>query len=127
MFSNSIHDRIKTVLICLIMVLLLTSSVLGSSPVTKIDLGVNDLTLEVGDSYTFRVTYEPEESSFHPLKWNISDESVLEIDSTHFTVKALSPGTARILAESLDGYAYAICTVTVNGTLSKDAPAAKSG
>ena len=97
------------------------------SPVTKIDLGKDDLTLEVGKSYTFRVTYEPEEPSFHALKWNISDDSVLEIDPVHFTVTALSAGMARILAESLDGYAYDICTVTVKGPLPKDAAAAKSG
>ncbi len=127
MLANSIHNRIKTVLICLIMALLLTASVLGFSPVIKIDLGKDDLTLEVGESYTFRVTYEPEEPSVHALKWNISDESVLEIDPVHFTVTALSAGTARILAESLDGYAYDICTVTVKGPLPKDAAAAKSG
>lgn len=68
MFPNSIHNKIKTVLICLAIQLLLASSVLGSSPVTKIDLGADDLTLEVGESYTFRVTYEPEEPSFHALK-----------------------------------------------------------
>ena len=127
MFSNSIQKWSWTVLLCLIMVLFCASAVLGASLMTKIDLGVRELTLEVGESYRFRVTYEPEEQSFHALKWNISDDSVLEIDPTHFTVKALRPGTARILAESLDGYAYDICTVTVSGTLPKDAIAAKSG
>ena len=101
------------------MALLLTTSELGSSRVTKIDLGTDDLTLEVGESYTFRVTYEPEEPSVHALKWNISDESVIEIDPAHFTVKALRPRTARILAESPEGYAYDICTVTVKGLLPK--------
>ena len=100
MFSNIIHNRIKTVLIYLIIVLLFTASAAAFSPVTKIDLGVDDLTLEVGDSYSFRVIYEPEEPSVHALKWNITDESVIEIDPAHFTVKALSPGTARILTES---------------------------
>lgn len=127
MFSNSIQKWSWTVLLCLIMVLFCASAVLGASLMTKIDLGVSELTLEVGESYRFRVTYEPEEQSFHALKWNISDDSVLEIDPTHFTVKALRPGTAWILAESLDGYAYDICTVTVSGTLPKDAIAAKSG
>ena len=127
MFSNSVPNRIQTVLFCLIMVLLSGSAVLGSSPTAKIDLGVNDLTLEVGESYSFRVTYEPEDLSFHALRWNISDDAILEIDPAHFTVKALSPGTARILAESLDGYAYNICTVTVSGNLPKDTVSAKTG
>lgn len=127
MFSYSVYNRIKAVLACLLMALFLTSSVLGYSPVTKIDLGTDDLTLGVGESYTFRVTYEPEEPAFRALKWNISDDSVIEIDPARFTVKALSPGMARILAESPEGYAYDICTVTVRGTLPKDAAAAKSG
>ena len=127
MFPNSIHNRIRTVLFYLITVLLSASPVLGASPVTKIDLGVNDLTLEAGESYSFRVTYEPEDASFLALKWNISDDSILEIDPARFTVKALRPGTARILAESLDGYAYDICTVNVTGSLPKDTAAERSG
>ena len=35
----------------------------SNSPVTKIDLGIRELTMEVGDSYTFRVTYEPENTA----------------------------------------------------------------
>ncbi len=127
MSLSSIQNRIRTVLFCLIMMLLWASAALGSSPMPKIDLGVSELTLEVGESYIFRVTYEPEEQFLHALKWNISDGSVLAIDPTHFTVKALKPGTVRILAESLDGYAYDICTVTVSGNLPKDAVAEKSG
>ena len=68
MSSNSNHNRIQAVLFCFIMVLLLASAALGASPMTKIDLGVNDLTLVVGESYSFRVTYEPEEASFHALR-----------------------------------------------------------
>lgn len=61
MFSNSIQKWSWTVLLCLIMVLFCASAVLGASLMTKIDLGVSELTLEVGESYRFRVTYEPEE------------------------------------------------------------------
>lgn len=99
----------------------------GSAEQQKIDLGVETLTLEVGESYSFSVSYEPEDMAVHALKWSVSDDSVVTIDPVRFTVTALQAGTARILAESFDGYAYDICTVTVNGNLPKDALEAKSG
>lgn len=127
MFFQSLHVRIRTVLLCIFLALLITLPVLGTPPITKIDLGVDILTLEVGESYSFRVTYEPENPRYHALKWSVSDNSILEIDPVHFTVTALKAGTARILAESLDGFSYDICTVTVSGNLPKDVGAAKSG
>ena len=35
--------------------------------VTKIDLGISSLTLEVGESYTFNVSYEPENTAAKKL------------------------------------------------------------
>lgn len=37
------------------------------SPITKVDLGVSSLELDPGESYTFQVTYEPEEPAFKAL------------------------------------------------------------
>lgn len=99
----------------------------GSAEPQKIDLGVETMTLEVGESYSFSVSYEPEDMAVHALKWSVSDDSVVTIDPVRFIVTALQAGTARILAESFEGYAYDICTVTVNGNLPKDALEAKSG
>ena len=127
MVSNSFHKHVRVVLVCFFITLFLSFPAAGRDHVTNIDLGVEDLTLNVGESYTFTVTYEPENPSFHSLKWNLSDESILEIDPAAFTVKALRPGTARILAESFDGYAYDICTVNVSGSLPKDGNITKSG
>ncbi len=89
--------------------------------VTKIDLGISSLTLEVGESYTFNVTYEPENTAFPYLRWYSSDDTVVGIDGIHFTVTALSPGSAVIYTESLDSVSHAVCSVQVNGVVGKDA------
>lgn len=109
------------------LVLLLSVPAAVSANTSGIDLGVESLTLEVGESYSFQVSYEPEAASIHALKWSVTDDSIISIDPIHFTVTALQPGTARILAESFDGYDWDVCTVTVNGTLPKDSSVAKSG
>ncbi len=99
----------------------------SNSPVTKIDLGIRELTMEPGDTYTFAVTYEPENTARPYLRWYSSDESVIRIDGVHFTVTALSPGNAVIYAESLDAVSHAVCSVRVNGTVGKDAADLLSG
>ena len=98
----------------------------GSSNMSGIDLGVESLTLEVGENYSFQVSYNPE-AAIHALKWSVTDDSIISIDPVHYTVTGLQAGTARILAESFDGYAWDVCAVTVNGTQPKDGSTAKSG
>ena len=95
--------------------------------VTKIDLGIRELTLEAGESYTFRVTYEPENTAYPYLRWYSSDESVIRIDGLSFTVTALAPGNAVIYAESLDSVSHAVCSVQVSGAVGKDAADLISG
>ena len=95
--------------------------------VTKIDLGIRELTLEAGESYTFRVTFEPENTAYPYLRWYSSDESVIRIDGLSFTVTALAPGNAVIYAESLDSVSHAVCSVQVSGAVGKDAADLISG
>ncbi|MBQ6519025.1 MAG: S8 family serine peptidase [Anaerolineaceae bacterium] len=102
-------------------------SVQANEPITGVDLGVDQLTLEVGETYQFHVTYEPKEPAFTSLNWYITDDSVIEIDQVNLAVKGLKPGNARILAESLDKVSYAYCEVTVNGPQAKDATEKSSG
>ncbi len=96
-------------------------------PITGIDLGVSSLDLKVGESYTFRVAFEPENTVFTTLDWYVTDESVIRVDPLTDTVTALADGEARIFAESFDQFSYAVCTVTVGDSVSKDAAAMKSG
>ena len=97
------------------------------SPITKIDLGVSSLHLSAGESYTFHVTYEPENTVITSLLWYVTDENVISIDPITFTVTAKEDGEARIFAESLDEVSYAVCNVTVGNSAAKDVSAMKSG
>ena len=98
-----------------------------SASITKVDLGVDSLDLAVGESYTFDVTFEPADTVLQTLDWYVTDEDVISIDPLTDTVTALAAGEARILAESFDGFSYAVCTVTVGGSAPKDAAVMKSG
>ena len=90
-------------------------------PITKVDLGVTSLELKVGESYTFRVTFEPENTILDTLDWYVTDERVISVDRLTNTVTALSDGEARIFAESMDEVSYAVCNVTVGSFTAKDA------
>lgn len=96
-------------------------------PITKVDLGVNSLELEKGESYTFHVTFEPENTILKTLDWYVTDERVISIDPLTNTVTALSDGEARIFAESFDEVSYAVCNVKVGTSEAKDASVMKSG
>ncbi len=119
------------VLFCLVLfylpVLAQEEEIVSNGPITKVDLGVDSLQLSVGESYTFHVTFEPENTDLTTLDWYVTDESVISIDPLTDTVTALAEGEARIFAESFDQASYDICTVTVGTSVSKDASVMKSG
>ena len=115
------------VLFCLPVMAQEEEEYVSSGPVTKIDLGVSSLNLKAGESYTFQVKYEPENTALRTLEWYVTDESVISVDPMTDTITALADGEARIFAESLDQFAYDVCTVTVGDTVSKDASVMKSG
>ena len=129
--------QIPNILILLFLLLLTALPVMAAGqnngeqksgrPVTKIDLGIRELTLEVGESYTFNITYEPENTAYPFLRWYSSDESVIQIDEFSFTVTALALGNAVIYAESLDSVSHAVCSVQVSGPVGKDAANLISG
>ena len=100
---------------------------LSNQPITKVDLGVTELTLERGESYTFNVSYIPENTANPFLRWYSNDERIISIDGPAFTVTALSPGNAVVYAESIDAVSSAVCHIRVNGSISKDAAESHSG
>ena len=84
--------------------------------IRKIDLGVSRLTMEAGETYVFNITFTPADPAFPWLNWFVSDESVASIDPDHRSITAHSAGTVRIMAETFDRTAYAVCDVTVSGS-----------
>ena len=133
MRKGSIHFKkiLSFVLFCLVLftlpVMAQDEEIVPGGPITKIDLGVESLNLGVGESYTFNVSFEPEKTVLRTLDWYVSDESVISIDPLTDTVTALANGEARVFAESFDQFSYAVCTVTVGESVSKDASVMKSG
>ena len=121
--------KAKFILSILIIFLINTGAVFAQniSGITDIDLGVDTLTMEVGESYTFQIPQEQENHRIQWLNWYISDDSILSVDSTKATVTALSHGKAGILVESRDKQSYAICRVTVNGEKTETDIEEKSG
>ena len=101
--------------------------IVPSGAITKVDLGVSSLNLKVGETYTFRLKFEPEDTVLTTLNWYVTDDSVISIDPLTDTVTALADGEARIFAESFDQVSYAVCAVTVGESISKDASIMKSG
>ncbi len=118
-YQKNLSGFVFIFLICLSILILPVSAeddfAYGSSLITKIDLGVSDLTLGAGDTYTFHVTYEPENPAFPWLNWFVTNDNVVSIDPDTAVLTALSAGEARILAEDSEGVAFAICDVTVSG------------
>lgn len=96
-------------------------------PIERIDLGVKDLTLAVGETYVFPIRFEPADPSIHTLNWFTTDDTVVQVDAAEAAVTALRPGSVRVLAESFDGTASAVCMITVSGSQPKDAGLIKSG
>ncbi len=96
-------------------------------PVTHIDLGVTALELDPGESYAFQITYEPADPSVRTLNWYVTDENVVRVDQMSAVVTALGEGEDRIFAQSMDGFSYSVCTVTVGSAVSKDGSVKKSG
>lgn len=125
----SFPNSIKRFLFLIFYAVLIMTAVVPAfaEQINSIDLGVDELTLEVGETYTFQVTYQPETPRFYSLNWFITDDSVIEINGPEFTVTALKNGEADIFAESFDGASFDVCHVTVGEKQQKDASEMKTG
>ena len=83
-------------------------------PATEVRLNKTATTISQGSQETLTATVLPENASFKRLAWTSSNNLVATVDQNG-VVKAVSVGTARITAISMDG-PYAGCDVTVNDT-----------
>ena len=81
---------------------------------TEVVLSDEVLDLVVGESRTLTATVLPENATYHKVTWWSDDESVATVDDQG-VVRAVSEGTAVIMAETIDDSGVdAICEVTVS-------------
>ena len=86
---------------------------------SSMSLDKSELTLNVGESYTFTVTQNGKVVENSTLKWQSWDQTICTIDANG-TVTAVAEGEAMILVQpstggGFGGGGYATCTVTVLG------------
>lgn len=82
-------------------------------PVEKISMDVTELDINVGASYSLKVSFTPENATNKNLEWVSSDPTVATV-SKYGSVKALKVGETVITATSEDGGRKAECKVTVH-------------
>ena len=80
-------------------------------PVEGIALNQNELTLEVGNTFTLVATVEPSNADEPAVTWTSSDPAVATVTQSG-EVEAIAEGTATITAQA--GDKTATCAVTVN-------------
>ena len=79
---------------------------------TGMKLSASALILDVGDSYTLEVTFNPKTTTDTKVLWSISDKSIAKVDAKG-KVTATSAGEAIITAKSSNGLT-AVCKLKVN-------------
>lgn len=82
--------------------------------VTSINLNPSRMTLEAGEQSNIVATVLPNNATDKTIRWKSSNLSVATVDNG--TIKAVSNGTASIIAMSIDGEISATCAVTVKCT-----------
>lgn len=84
--------------------------------VDEITLNVNELSLEIGDTYQLTADFFPEDASDQTVIWESSNADCVTVDENGL-LTALSEGSATIVARSADGNCEASCLVTVTSEL----------
>lgn len=79
--------------------------------VESVNLDKDELSLEVGDTYTLIATINPTEAKFKEVTWASSDEGIVSVDNGTLTANAV--GTATVIVTTQDEKKTAICTVTI--------------
>ncbi len=93
-----------------------TPSSSSSTPVKKITVSPNSLTLEKnGDSITIKPTIEPSDATEKKLTYKSSEPPIVSVDSNG-KITAMGEGTAVNTITSADGKVSTTVTVTVKGS-----------
>lgn len=85
-------------------------------PVTGIELDKEELVLELEESYTFHVTFTPENATDKRLIWQSGSDQIATVENG--VVKAVNSGRTTITCNSVSGGQVASCTVTVRRPVS---------
>ena len=80
-------------------------------PVEKIELNVDTLTLQVGETAELKATITPDDATDPTVTWKSSDPSIAEVKGG--IVTAVLAGSCTIIASA--GDVEAVCSVTVEG------------
>lgn len=83
----------------------------ASIPVERVEISKETTSIVEGDKETLTAFVYPDDASNKAVEWYSSDESIARV--TNGVVSAVSPGTAIITVETLDGGKKATCEVTV--------------
>lgn len=90
----------------------------GSVPATGIYLDKEELSIRIGQVASLKAYVQPEEAANQSVTWTSSDPSVVIVDILSGNLRAISKGTADIVAETEDGAFQAVCKVTVKNPVS---------
>ena len=90
----------------------------------SISVDVDELTLQVGEEYTYSVEILPEEAAFKTYTVFVSDPSEVTVDIENCTITAAAPGTAYLYFETANHSAHDIVKVTVGGGADSEAKTA---
>ena len=80
--------------------------------VTGVKFDIETLELIEGETGTIKVTVEPADATDQKVNWTSSNPEVVTVADG--VVTAVAPGTATIIATSVDGGKTASCNVTIN-------------
>ncbi len=89
-----------------------TGAVQSIINVVSVGLNLSNATMNVGDSLPLVATVAPQNATNRSVQWNTSQPTIASVSSAG-VVKALSAGTAEIIATTVDGNFKAKCVVQV--------------
>lgn len=85
--------------------------------VQEITLNKEDITLEIGESFTLVSSINPTNAKFKDVVWTVDEGSVIDLNEGVITAK--SEGTAIVTATTVDQEKTATCKVTVTKQTTK--------
>lgn len=83
------------------------------SELDSIQLDKNKLTLQIGETYQFKVTGQSEEAQQSDYIWSTNDPNILSITDDG-AIKALSVGEAKVIVKTSDSKYTDTCSVVVS-------------